>query len=302
MKLTMMTLRWVCFSLSALVIGAGLISIALYGWRLGIDFTGGSLIEVNFADSVVPGQTEVIETLQDTYEVATFQTSGAQSAIMRGPLIDNDKKEKVVAALMQKWPKVTVSRFEAVGPILGRELLQKTLLAAALAALFITVYIWRQFQNITYGVSAVLAMLHDTLVLLGTFSILGHWFGVEVDVLFVTAVMTTLSFSIHDTIVVYDRIREMRRQHPRASFAAIVDAAVLQTLSRSINNSFTIIVMLLSLFLLGGDTIHWFALALLVGAITGTYSSTFTAVPLLLTWEDFKIRRRQHKQQALHAS
>ena len=125
-------------------------------------------------------------------------------------------------------------------------------------------------------------MLHDSLILIGAFSLLGHFFDVEVDVLFVTALLTTLSFSIHDTIVVYDRIRELKRKHPRSGLEEIANAAVLETLSRSINNSMTIIIMLLSLVVLGGDTIRWFSVALLIGAITGTYSSTFTAVPLLL--------------------
>jgi preprotein translocase subunit SecF len=125
-------------------------------------------------------------------------------------------------------------------------------------------------------------MLHDSLILLGAFSLLGHFFNVEVDVLFVTALLTTLSFSIHDTIVVYDRIRELRRKHPRSNLEEVANAAVLETLSRSINNSMTIIIMLLSLVVLGGTSIRYFVMALLIGAITGTYSSTFTAVPLLL--------------------
>jgi preprotein translocase subunit SecF len=152
-------------------------------------------------------------------------------------------------------------------------------------------YLTFQFKELRFGISAVLAMVHDSLILISAFSWLGFLMGVEVDVLFVTAVMTTLSFSVHDTIVVFDRIRELRRNNPRVEFETLVNTAVLQTLARSLNNSMTIIIMLLALVLLGGDTIRWFAVALLIGAITGTYSSTFTAVPLLLVWEEFKTKR-----------
>lgn len=127
-------------------------------------------------------------------------------------------------------------------------------------------------------------MFHDSIVLIGLFSLFGRFFGTEVDVLFVTALLTTLSFSVHDTIVVFDRIRENRKKHPTADFTTLVDASVLETLSRSINNSMTIIIMLLVLVLLGGETIRWFAVALLIGAVTGTYSSTFTAAPLVVEW------------------
>ena len=148
-----------------------------------------------------------------------------------------------------------------------------------------------RFKSVKFGVCAVLAMLHDTLVLLGSFSLLGHFLGVEVDTLFVTAVLTILSFSVHDTIVVYDRIRESLKLHRQADFTHTVNSAVTTTLTRSVNNSMTIIFMLLSLFLLGGPTIHWFILALLIGTISGTYSSTFTAAPLLVVWENLQKKK-----------
>ena len=137
-------------------------------------------------------------------------------------------------------------------------------------------------------------MFHDSLILLGIFSLLGHFRSVEVDVLFVTAVLTTLSFSIHDTVVLYNRIRELKKKHRHLSLEEIANAAVWKTLGRSINDSFTIIIMLLSLVLLGGESIRYFTLALLIGAITGTYSSSFTAVPILLVWEELA-NRQKHK-------
>ena len=150
------------------------------------------------------------------------------------------------------------------------------------------IYVWVQFNELKYGVSAILAMFHDSLVLLGVFSLLGHFYHVEVDMLFVTALLTTLSFSVHDTIVVYDRIRELRGRYSKYSLTSLINTAITETLSRSINNSVTIIIMLAALAMLGGDTIRWFSAALLIGAVTGTYSSTFTAAPLLLLWEDIK--------------
>jgi preprotein translocase subunit SecF len=209
--------------------------------------------------------------------------------LLKGKEIDNQQKDDLVKNLSEKYGQIKVLRFETVGPVLGAELLRKTLLAVLLVAGIITFYVWKQFDELKYGLCAVLAMLHDSLILIGAFSLLGHFLQVEVDVLFVTALLTTLSFSVHDTIVVYDRIRELKRKHPRSSLEEIANAAVLETLSRSINNSMTIIIMLLSLVILGGESIRWFGIALLIGAITGTYSSTFTAVPLLLVVDQKKL-------------
>ena len=171
-------------------------------------------------------------------------------------------------------------RFETVGPILGAELLRKTMVAAALAVVGILLYVAWAFKNIRYGVSAILALFHDMLVVIGIFSLLGHFYGVEVDVLFVTAVLTTMSFSVHDTIVVFDRIRESLRRD-NLPFDVTVNKALTETMSRSVNNSMTIAFMLLALVLLGGETIKWFSVALLIGTISGTYSSPFVATQLL---------------------
>jgi len=181
--------------------------------------------------------------------------------------------------------------FDTVGPALGTELIQKTLTAIILSASLILLYVAYRFQNIKFGVSAILAMLHDTLVLLGVFSLLGHYLGVQVDTLFVTALLTILSFSVHDTIVVYDRIRELKRRYAYLDFADVINRAVLETMGRSLNNSLTIIFMLLTMYLLGGESTKWFIFALLVGTISGTYSSTFTAAPLLLVWDKLSKKR-----------
>lgn len=283
--MNLMKFKNIYFLISSLIIIPGLISLFLFGLKPAIDFTGGSLIELHFQDSekfANYSEESLKKILSDVYAVAVVQNSGEQKIVLKGKEISNQEKDAVVDRLTQNYGQIEVLHFESVGSILGAELLKKTLTAILLVASIITFYVWKQFDELKYGVCAVLAMFHDSLVLIGAFSLLGHFFNVEVDALFVTALLTTLSFSVHDTIVVYDRIRELKRKHARFSFEQITNAAVLETLGRSINNSMTIIIMLLALAILGGASIHWFVMALLIGSITGTYSSTFTAVPLLL--------------------
>lgn len=278
--------RWAYFLISLLFLVPGVSSLLLFGLQPAIDFTGGSLIEIALPEAQEPlSREQAQEIVGQTYELSAVQSAGENRTILRGKEISDDVKNQVLAQLRSELGQVEELRFETIGPTLGRELLTKTLAAVVVVAGFITMYVWYQFKEFKFGVCAILAMFHDSLILLGAFSILGYLFGVEVDVLFVTALLTTLSFSIHDTIVVYDRIREKQSKHPKADLESVIDAAVLETLGRSINNSLTIIFMLLSLAWLGGDTIKWFSTALLIGAVTGTYSSTFTAAPLLLWWD-----------------
>jgi len=290
--------RWLYFLISLLVIIPGVISLILFGLKPAIDFTGGSLLEVNFIEVTEDEKLSLAkleENLQDIYELSSVQQSGDNKILLKGKHIDNQLKNEVLTLLNTEYGTVVEERFETVGPSLGKELLNKTLTGVMIAAILIMIYVWAQFSELKYGVSAILAMFHDSLILLGIFSLLGYFYGTEVDMLFVTALLTTLSFSVHDTIVVYDRIRELRRKYPRYELVDLVNTAVTETLSRSINNSVTIIIMLSALAMLGGDTIHWFAIALLVGAVTGTYSSTFTAAPLLLLWDDVAEKMKKMK-------
>jgi preprotein translocase subunit SecF len=287
--MNLMRFKKLYFGISLLVLIPGFISLLVFGLKPAIDFTGGSLLEIKFEDPELFAnfdENKFQEEVSDFYQIGSIQSSGEDQLIFKGKELTNEEKDQVIEQLLEDYGLHEVLRFENVGPTLGKELLKKTLTALFLVAAIITIYVWKQFDELKYGVSAVLAMLHDSLVLIGIFSILGHFMGVEVDVLFVTALLTTLSFSIHDTVVVYDRIRELKKKNPRYNLEEVANVAVLETLGRSINNSITIIVMLLSLVILGGESIHWFAVALLMGAITGTYSSTFTAVPLLLVWDE----------------
>lgn len=277
--------RWF-FALSALVLIPGIFSLIRFGFRPSIDFIGGTLLELKFENTADFSTVQSLES--PSFEFDAVQSSGENSYIFRGKPIDNAAKDSFVQSIEEQLGAAEVLRFETVGPTLGRELLQKMLTAGAIVSVFILLYVGRQFKNLRFGLAAVLAMLHDSLVLVGSFSLLGYFYGVEVDVLFVTALLTTLSFSVHDTIVVFDRIRELQRKFPKYTIEQMADRAVAETLVRSLNNSLTIIFMLLALVLLGGESIKWFSAALLIGAVTGTYSSSFTAVPLLVIFQKRK--------------
>jgi preprotein translocase subunit SecF len=271
----------------------GLFSLIKFGLKPAIDFTGGTLWEVTvvpLADQTI-SETTIRQALgEDSHRIASIQLSDT-SILLRAQALTDQEKQQLKQELEEKLGSVEEVRFDTIGPTLGKDLLRRTLIAIGLAASLILSYVAFRFKNIKFGVCAILAMFHDTFILLGTFSLLGHFQGVEIDTLFVTAVLTVLSFSVHDTIVVYDRIRETLRHHPKAAFIDVVNKSVAETLGRSVNNSMTIIFMLLSLYLLGGTTIKWFILALLIGTISGTYSSTFTAAPLLVVWENLQQKK-----------
>lgn len=301
------------FLLSGLVIIPGIFSLITNGLKPAIDFTGGTLLEFQFKDTPVLSESQITEIVKNDIEVASVQKTGEDSFVIRAKTISNDQNTMIQLNLAsasaglksanqasnsaQATSSGTLNelRFESVGPTLGKELLTKTFAAVILATISILLYIAYRFKNLKYGLSAILAMFHDTLILLGTFSILGYFMQVEVDTLFVTAVLTTLSFSVHDTIVVYNRIRELQEKHRKIDSIALYNKAVLETLTRSINNSMTIIFMLLALWLFGGQTTKWFVFALLVGTISGTYSSPFTAVPLLTVYDQLANSRKKHK-------
>ena len=289
--MNIMKFKNIYFGISTVFIVASLFFLVGFGLKPAIDFTGGSLLEITSNDTSIE---KIRDAASNHYQVGSVQLSGDATYLIRGETIDNDTKLAFLNDLAESNQEVEELQFSTVGPVLGRQTLIKMLTAMIIVSVIITLYVWKQFDEIKYGVCAILAMFHDTFILVGAFSFLGWWLGVEVDVLFVTALLTTLSFSIHDTIVVYDRIRELRRKHRTTDFKQVVNAAVLETLSRSINNSLTIIIMLITLAVLGGDTIRWFAVALLIGAITGTYSSTFTAAPLLLLWETLANDRKRN--------
>ena len=274
------------FSLSGVLIFISVISLISWGMRLGIDFTGGTIIE--YRPSVSIGEGEIKDAFnKNGVQNVDVEFSGSTFSVKTG-VLSEENKLKAESELKNKDKDLQELRYEVVGPAIGPELVQKTINAILASSVVILFWVAFQFKNIKYGLSAVLAMFHDSLIVLGAFSLMGHFWAVEIDFLFVTAVLTILSFSVHDTIVVFDRIREVSKK-TYGDLADIADSAVTQTMVRSLNNSFTIIFMLVALVLLGGETIRWFAVALLIGTVSGTYSSPFVAVPLLVTFDRIKL-------------
>lgn len=278
--------RLLYLGISLAVLIPGIYSLIRWGLRPSIDFVGGTVIEVNSKQLTVNSIEERFE--EKSVDVDSIRKEGDTITIRTKP-IEREQWEEIrteivseSAVLQEATPSSTIEelRFESVGPILGKELLQKTIIAAAIAVIGILLYVAWAFKDFVYGVSAIIALFHDVLVVTGIFSLLGHFMNVEVDLLFVTALLTTMSFSVHDTIVVFDRIRESIRRE-KLSFHDLINKALTETMSRSVNNSLTILFMLLALILLGGDTIRWFIVALVIGTVSGTYSSPFVATPIL---------------------
>lgn len=280
------------FILSLIIILPGLYFLFTSGLRLGIDFTGGALLEYQFEKSINLNELKQQITSQGV-EVGQINSSAGNTYIIRTKVVEQDKISKLKTYLSEKFGKVEERRIEFVGPVIGAELKQKALIGVSLASLVIVLYIAFSFRKIPkpqsswkFGITAVVALIHDILVVVGIFAILGEFLGVEVDTLFVTALLTVIGFSVHDTIVVFDRIRENLTKHISVKFIDVVDLSIIQTLGRSLNTSLTVVFVLLALLLFGGETIRWFVVALLVGVVSGTYSSIFNATALLVWWEE----------------
>ncbi|HVA23662.1 MAG TPA: protein translocase subunit SecF [Chloroflexota bacterium] len=292
--------RWF-FALSALIIIPGVISLLIFHLRLGIDFTGGSLLRYSFTQQV---QTADIQQVFASVGITDVQvqttiptTQGAQSAIIRAPNLNITQIESAETALKAKYGNVTRDSADTVGPLIGQQTTRYAILAVVAASVFILGYISWAFRRLEkpyrYGTCAIIALLHDVLVVVGLWSIFGRVFGFEVDALFVTGVLTVVGFSVHDTVVVFDRIRENLIKRAGATFEITVNNSLVQTLARSLNTSLTVLFTLLALALFGGVTIRNFALVLLIGIASGTYSSIFNASALLVVWENWDVRRRQ---------
>ncbi len=279
---------WLYFTISLSVIIPGVFSLIRFGLRPSIDFTGGSNIVWS-----APQASEQGLRLAASESHVTLRGITNKNGVwtLATEPIDKDVYQ-AFKTKVSSLTSVVEQQFDTVGPALGAELITKTIYGILLGASLILLYIAYRFKNYKFGVSAILAMFHDSLVVLGVFSLLGHFQGVEVDTLFVTALLTVLSFSVHDTIVVYDRIRELNKKHAYLDFEEIVNRACVETMGRSLNNSLTIIFMLLAMYLLGGETTRWFIFALLIGTVSGTYSSTFTAAPILILWD--KLSKKRH--------
>lgn len=315
MMLDVVGKRYIFYVLSILVLLPGIISLALPGGlRPGIDFSSGSIMTIQFDQSV--DQSALRSEFADLgHPEAVVQHSGGQGAstfIVRtftlkgeqrdasGNVTESTERQKIEDALVQRFGQkdapgtpakdsVKILSFDNVSPVIAQEMVRSAVLAVAAASLGILLYIAYAFRRVQksfrWGTCAVIALIHDALVVLGVFSILGRIFDLEVDAMFITAVLTVIGFSVHDTIVVFDRVRENYGRRMGDRFENIVNHSIMQTMARSLNTSLTVLLVLVALFLFGGITTRNFVLALLIGIVTGTYSSIFVAASLLITWE-----------------
>ena len=287
------------FIVSGALLIAGIVSLSVFGLKLGIDFKGGTLTQVQFSENR-PGIGDIQSALKDGgFNISQIQPAGDKSMIIRTGPEEKAEHDKLLKTLSDKFGGVTEEQYTSIGPVIGKELRSGAFVQLVLVSLGIILYIAYAFRKVSkpvsswrFGIAAIIALLHDLFIVLGAFSILGRFKGIEVDSLFVTAMLTVLGFSVHDTIVVFDRIRETLRLRAGQSLPDIINTSINQTLVRSINTSLTVIFVLLSLFLFGGATIHNFVLALLIGIIAGTYSSIFIASPILVVWHNWDMRKR----------
>ncbi len=291
--------RRLWFTISLIAIIPGVISLILFGLKQGIDFTGGTQILLRFDQAVA---TERIGEVLDGqgYESASVQTvqvEGGNGIQIRMPELGEGSAEKaeLYAAIEGEVGTFTELEINTIGASAGNAIRDRAVFAVGLASLGVLLFIGWAFRNTQnpwlYGTCAIVAMLHDVLLVVGIFSILGAVADVEIDALFVTALLTVIGFSVHDTIVVFDRIRENLARHAAPTFEGVVDYSLAQTLVRSLNTSLTVVLTLLALYLFGGSSTRNFVLALLLGVVSGTYSSIFNASQLLVAWETGEIQR-----------
>lgn len=286
--------RYLYFAISLLVIVPGMLALLVWGLPLAIDFKGGSLLDVTFNSGNLP-QPAQVAALYDANGfrdpvVQTTQSSSSKGLIIRSVDMTDAQRDQLVSQMEAQFgTKITVNRFESVGPSVGQEVTKSASIAVAAAAIVIMLYITFAFRGVAhalrYGVSAIIAMLHDVAVVIGVEAILAHFLKWEVDSLFLTALLTVIGFSVHDTIVVFDRIRENLNTYRKLPYETVVNHSIIQTLVRSINTQLTVMLTLLALALFGGLTIRHFVVTLLVGVFSGTYSSIFNASPILVVWE-----------------
>ncbi|MBI3109771.1 protein translocase subunit SecF [Candidatus Daviesbacteria bacterium] len=276
--------KFLYFVFSLVLIIPGLYFLVTSGLKLGIDFTGGSLLEYRFEKDIAPDE------LKQYGQISPISDN---TYIIRNQSKTKEETDNITKELEARFGEVEQRRQEFVGPAIGRELSQKAFYALITASLAIVLYIAFSFRKVPrpaspwrFGICAIVALLHDVLLVVGVFAILGKFLQVEVDSLFVTALLTIIGFSVHDTIVVFDRIRENLLKNIGRKFTEVVNLALVQTLGRSLNTSLTVIFVLIALLLFGGETIKWFVVALLIGIISGTYSSIFNATALLVWWEE----------------
>jgi len=309
MNLQIIKKRKFWYIISSTLILISIISLILFGLKPSIDFTGGTLMELKLSDKVY--QTVDISTgntfanflnaniANNSTGTITVQKTQDNYFILRFKEISQEDRTKLIEALKEKVDQdIVETKFEYIGPTLGKELQKNTTTAIIISVIAIIIYIAFAFKQVSYpikswkyGTIGIIALIHDILITIGVFSLLGKFLNVEVDSLFITALLTILGYSINDTIVIYDRIRENLRR-TNGNFEDIVNNSLNETMARSINTTITTLLSLIAVFLFGGDSIKMFALALIVGITLGSYSSIFVASPLLVDLYNFENRKK----------
>jgi preprotein translocase subunit SecF len=283
--------RKIFYLISGTLVLASIVATILWGLNLGIDFKGGSLMEIQFIKNR-PANSDLQAVLNPlNLGETTIQPSAEKDMIIRTLTINEEVHQKVLTAIKAKY-EIEELKFESVGPAIGNELKRKAIISVILGELFMIIYLSWAFRKTSfvvksykYGILAAVTLLHDLTIVTGLFAVLGHFFGIEVGITFVAALLTILGYSVNDTIVVYDRIREnLLRLKEKESFEQLVDRSLKQTIARSINTTLTVLISIAAVLIFGGESIRYFMLALFVGVASGAYSS-FLASFLLVSWE-----------------
>jgi len=296
--------RYLFFALSLIIIVPGLILLAVNGLPLSIDFKGGTLLELKIDNGTLPS-TEAIKKIYDQNAITDVQvqTTSEGTLVLRSSALPDETRTAILKSIEEtSGSSITILKSDTVGPSIGQGVTQRAIQAVALAALAVVIYITFAFRGVPhafrYGICAIIAMIHDVLIVLALTGYGALFFGWSVDSLYLTALLTVIGFSVQDKIVVFDRIRENSRIYRKLEFEKLANHSIIQTLQRSINTQLmTVEFLLLSLALFGGVTLREFAVILLVGLLSGTYSSIFIAAPLLVVWENKEWKNWFHKKQ-----
>lgn len=297
--------KWIFLSFSGLLVAASIYGLVAFGLQKGIDFTGGTLWQVQLMpdeSGVVPTRAELLDFVHDDLgatEATITEQETAGVFLIKTKEMSELLHQDYARRLRQEFGEVQELSFASIGAVIGSELASKAIWALIITLLTISLYIAYAFRKVSYPISSwkyavvtMLTLFHDAMIPLGLFTFLGKWYGVEVDINFIVAILVVIGFSVHDTIVVFDRIRENLRLSKRTDdFAGLVDHSIKETIARSINTSLTLIIVLIVLFILGAASLKYFVLAMLVGTVAGTYSSIFVASPLLVVWHQLSAKK-----------
>lgn len=300
MKFEFIKNRHYAYIFSSLLVLVAWLGLLIFGLKAGLDFTGGSLLEINMDSQKISfEEIKGIFQSQGLGEVI-ITPYGEKAFLIRSKALSEEEHQIILEKLKEKFPEIQENRFESIGPAIGKELKNKAIKGIILVLLGIVLYLSWAFRKVSrpvsswkYGIVALLALFHDVSLPAGLFAYLGHFQGTEIDASFIVALLVVLGFSVHDTIVVFDRIREKLRLQPAENFAVIVNQSINETLTRSINTSLTLILVLLALLFFGPINLKNFVLVLLVGTFFGTYSSIFLASPLLVDWYLWGLKRKK---------